>query len=89
VYTGFWWGNLKERDHLKYPDVDGRIILKWIFGKCDGGMDWIDLIQDRDRWRALVKAGNEDSGSIKCGNYLTSSEKFSLLIRTVLHGVSK
>ena len=33
AYTGFWWGNLKERDHLKAPDVDGRIILRWIFRK--------------------------------------------------------
>jgi len=21
-----------------------------------GGMDWIDLVKDRDRWRAIVKA---------------------------------
>jgi hypothetical protein len=28
VYTGFWWGNLKERDHLKDPGADGRIILR-------------------------------------------------------------
>ena len=27
VYTGFWWGNLRERDHLGDPSVDGRIIL--------------------------------------------------------------
>jgi hypothetical protein len=37
------------------PGVDGRIILLWIFRKWDvRGMDWIELAQDRDRWRALV-----------------------------------
>jgi len=56
VYS-VWWGNLRERDHLGYPDVDGRIILRWIFRKWDvGSMDWIELAQDKDRWRALVNA---------------------------------
>jgi hypothetical protein len=45
-----------ERYHLEDPGVDGRIILKCIFNKRDGGMDWIYLAQDRDRWRALVNA---------------------------------
>jgi hypothetical protein len=35
VYTGFWWGNLRERDHLEDPGIDGRIILRWIFRKWD------------------------------------------------------
>jgi hypothetical protein len=29
VYTGFWWGNLRVRDHLEDPGIDGRIILRW------------------------------------------------------------
>jgi len=42
---------------LKDPVVDRSIILKWIFRKWDvGGMDWIDLTEDRDRWRAVVMA---------------------------------
>jgi hypothetical protein len=27
---GFWWGNMRKRDHWGDPGVDGRIILKWI-----------------------------------------------------------
>ena len=57
VYTWFWWGNQRERDHLGDPGVDGRIILIWIFRNRDVEvMDWIELPQDRDRWRALVSA---------------------------------
>jgi hypothetical protein len=38
------------------PGVDGRIILKLISKKQDGGMDWVELAQDRDRWRVFVNA---------------------------------
>jgi hypothetical protein len=38
------------------PGVDVSIILKWILKKWDVGMDWIELIQDRDRWWAVVNA---------------------------------
>ena len=42
---------------MEDPGVDGRIILRWIFRKREvGDMDWIELAQDRDRWRALVNA---------------------------------
>jgi hypothetical protein len=49
VHTGFWWGNLREGDHLEDLGIDGGIVLKWIFKKWVGGMDLIDLAKDRDR----------------------------------------
>jgi hypothetical protein len=49
VYTGFWWGNMRERDHLEDSGVDATIILRKIFRKWDGGMDWIGVAQDRVR----------------------------------------
>jgi hypothetical protein len=39
---------------LEDPGIGGRIILKWYFKKWVGDMDWVDLIQDTDRWQADV-----------------------------------
>ena len=52
----FLLGNLRERGHFEDLGIDGRIILKCILQKWDGGMYWIDLARDRDRWRAVVHA---------------------------------
>ena len=45
--TGFWWGNLSEREHWRDPDVDGRIILRLIFRKWEGvvetGWSWLGI----------------------------------------------
>jgi hypothetical protein len=42
AYTGFWWGNLGERDR-----VDGSIILRWIYRKWDvwvwTGSSWLGI----------------------------------------------
>ena len=57
---------------MENPDVDERMILKWIFRKWDGGMDWIDLDQDRDRRRALVNAVSKLWVPDNAGNFLTS-----------------
>jgi hypothetical protein len=42
VCTGFWWGNLRERNHWGDPGVDGSIILRWNFRKWDVGV-WTAL----------------------------------------------
>jgi len=36
VCTGCWWGILRERGRWGDQDVDGRIILRWIFRKLEG-----------------------------------------------------
>ena len=70
VYRGFWCGNLRERDHLGDPGVDGRIILKWISRKwdCVYGLDRSGSRQGQVA--GTCEWGNESSGSIKCGKFL-------------------
>jgi len=52
--TGFWGGNMRESDHLgdrhRWED---NIKMDLQEMGC-GGMDWMELDQYRDRWRALV-----------------------------------
>jgi len=42
-HTGFWWGDVRESNLLQNLGVDGRIILKLIFKKLNGG-GWTGLI---------------------------------------------
>jgi len=53
-----------------------------------GDMDWIDLAQDRDRWRALVNAAMSLRFTKNARNFLTSWEPVSFS-RTLLHGIRK
>jgi hypothetical protein len=47
MHTGFWWGNMRERNHLEGLGIDGSIILKWIFKEWDGetwtGLIWLRM----------------------------------------------
>jgi len=51
LYTGFWWGNQNERDHLGDPGVDGSIIISWIFRQWGVGV-WTRL-----SWLRMGKVG--------------------------------
>jgi len=37
VHTGFWWGNLRERNNLEDPGRDEKKTLRWVFRKWNVG----------------------------------------------------
>jgi len=67
-----WMGETWWRDYLEDLRVDGMIIFKWIFRKYYWVVDCIDLAEDRDRWRAVVKTVMNLWVPWNWGNYLTS-----------------
>jgi hypothetical protein len=70
VRAGFWWADLRERDHLEDLRHNGRIILKWIL-KMWVGKAWSELLWLRiGQMAGACECGNELSGSIKCGEFL-------------------
>jgi hypothetical protein len=78
---------VRERDHLVDPGISGRIILRRIFRKWDvGGMDWIGLTQDRDRWRALVTAIMNLRVPYNAGNFPIGRKPVIFSRRALLHG---
>jgi hypothetical protein len=61
---------VRERDHLKDPGIDGRIILEWIFKGWDG-RHGLDCAGSRyGQVAGSCKCGNELPDSIKCGEFL-------------------
>ena len=70
-----WWGKPKGKRPLGRPrrrwEDNMKMNLQEV--RC-GGMDWIELAQDRDRCRNTYECGIEPSGSIKCGEILDSLE---------------
>jgi hypothetical protein len=56
VHIGFWWLTLEGRRPLERPRSRWDVNIKMDVREVRWGMDWIDLAQESDRWRALVNA---------------------------------
>ena len=69
ICAEFWLGNVKERDHLEYLGIDGKIILKCMLQNQDkttcSGLFWIRILQ----LSTCCAHGNELSVSIKFGEF--------------------
>jgi hypothetical protein len=68
---GFWWGNMREGDHLEDPSVDVRIILIWIFKKWNVGT-WTGHICGSGQGQVVgtCECGNKPLSSIICREFL-------------------
>jgi hypothetical protein len=65
-------GKLEGKRPLGRPRRRWEDNIKMDLHKIGWEMEWIDLAQDVDRWRALVNAVLNIRFSKNAGNYLTS-----------------
>jgi len=86
-YIQGFCGGLGE-ETLGRPRHRWGIILKWFFKKRDEGLDWTNLAQDRDRWRALVKAVMKLRVQLNAGKFLIGRGAVSVSKRTLIHTVT-
>jgi len=72
VYTGFWWGIPEGKRPLERPRRrwEDNIKMNHQEAGC-GGMNWTYLVQDWDRWRALVNAVMNLRVPLSAENFLT------------------
>ena len=57
MYTGFWWGKDEGKRPVGRPRRKCENNIKMDLKEVGCGvMNWIDLAQDRDRWRKIVDA---------------------------------
>ena len=83
-------GKPEGKSQLEVLGIGGRILLKLFLQKVEwGGMDWIRMAWERDRWRAFVNAVMNLRVPYIAVNFLTSWEPVSFWGRTLLHGVSQ
>jgi hypothetical protein len=68
--TGFWWINLRERDHCGDPGVDGKVVLRWILRKWIVGVRTGLMCLRIGTGGDTFECGNEPSGSVKCVEFL-------------------
>ena len=80
---------MNEIDDLQYTGIDGRIILKRIFRKWEGGRDWIHVAQKRDWWCDLMNAAMKLRDPKIRGYSLTSLKHSNLSRCAILQSVIK